>query len=190
VDACNAKKLPFAVDTIARCDESIDCDESEICCAQLLYGGLEANLCVPTGQDGPACEWHELCVESSSCRMPGAVCVNGACQKAVPSVPCGDATCAGPKSVCCLEPMRCGAATECPTNAIRCSRRDDCLKGQSCEISFLGTQCTGQVAWGAASIVCESDEDCRDLPQCKRARCAPSSFPRIGRCDCEPKGSP
>jgi hypothetical protein len=190
VEACNAKKPPFALDTIARCDESIDCGEAEACCAQFLYGGMEANLCVPIRKkDLSPCGWHEVCVESSSCRTAGAVCVNGACQKPVASLPCGDTSCTAPNNVCCLDEMRCGLATDCPSGGLHCAHPGDCLKGQFCEASFLGTQCTGQVAWGAATSVCDSDKDCRGVEPCKQARCVPSKFSGIKRCDCESKSS-
>jgi hypothetical protein len=191
IEACNAKKLPFAIDTIARCDESIDCGEAEACCAQFIYGGMEASLCVPIKKKGLSpCGWHEVCVESSSCRTPGAVCVNGACQKPVASLPCGDTNCTAPNNVCCLDGTRCGLPTDCPTGCLRCAHPDDCLKGQFCEVSFLGTQCTGQVAWGAATSVCDSDKDCRGLELCKPAHCVPSKFSGIKQCHCESSSLP
>ncbi len=186
IDACNPRKLPLELDTIARCDESIDCSDTEACCAQFLYGGTEAILCVPIEQQYQSpCEWHEVCVEGSTCRAPGSVCVNGACQKQVTSLPCGGTNCTLPKNVCCLDEMRCGLASDCPVGGLHCAHNSDCLKGQFCEMSVLGTQCTGGVAWGNATIVCERDKDCRDVDSCKKPRCVPSKYPGIKNCDCE-----
>jgi hypothetical protein len=186
IEACRHTTPPMEVANIARCDESIDCRSGEACCARSLFPGADANLCVPIKKkDRSPCELHEVCVKDSSCRAPGSGCVAGTCRKPVSKLPCGDAECTAPKSVCCLESMRCALASECHGAALECAHNSDCLKGQYCEISAVGTTCTGQIAWGNAGSVCERDEDCSVISDiCKKPVCTPSEFRGIKNCDC------
>jgi hypothetical protein len=186
IEACEQAKLPTS--TLARCDESRDCRNNEACCENYLYSGAGANFCVPIQQPSRSpCPINEVCIEGSPCRAPGSVCINGTCQKVVGSLPCGTATCTPPKNVCCLDAMSCAAPSECRVGALHCAHHSDCLKGQFCEISVLGTQCTGHIAWGVAGSVCEKDADCGPDVFCKqnKPRCLLSEFPGVRYCGCE-----
>ncbi len=186
IEACEKASLPTS--TLARCDESLDCRKNEACCEDYLYSGASANFCVTIKRpDRSPCKRNEVCIEGSPCRAPGSVCINGTCQKVVASLPCGTATCTPPNNVCCLDEMRCVAPSECRVGALHCAHHSDCLKGQFCEISTLGTQCTGGITWGVAGSVCDKDADCGPDVFCnkKKPRCLPSEYPGIRNCDCE-----
>ncbi|HEY5956650.1 MAG TPA: hypothetical protein VIV60_08860, partial [Polyangiaceae bacterium] len=186
IEACERAQLSTSM--LLRCDESLDCRKNEACCEHFLYGGASASFCVPIKRpDRSPCQTVEICIEGSPCRAPGSACINGTCQKVVTSLPCGMATCAPPNNVCCLDEMRCVAAGECNVGALHCAHHSDCLKGQFCEVSAVGTQCTGSIAWGVAGSVCDKDADCASAILCnqKKPRCVPSEYPGIRYCDCE-----
>ena len=59
----------------ARCDESIDCGERDICCEQLLVSGRIKVVCEsPLTSGATPCDFGELCQPNSPCRVPGTEC--------------------------------------------------------------------------------------------------------------------
>ena len=186
IEACSHATPPVDVNNIARCDESVDCRDGEACCSRGLFGGAGVDLCVPIKNKLQSpCEWHEVCIDDASCRTPGSVCIARTCRKPLAKLPCGDTECTAPRSVCCLEQMRCMPASECHSAALECAHHSDCLKGQSCEISAGGTACTGRIAWGNAGSVCDRDAECGVISDiCKKPVCVPSEHRGIKQCDC------
>jgi hypothetical protein len=184
--ACESAELRYSLSEISRCDESADCAQGEVCCSMFLFGGASASLCVraPAPDESP-CDFAERCYPGSPCATRGARCVAGYCEKPVANLPCGDAVCSGEKSVCCGDPPRCAPSAECEDRGLRCARPSDCLPGNHCQLTMMGTRCTGMLNLANARVVCESDSDCpRQSVVCKTMRCVPSEHPKIKSCVC------
>ena len=180
-------KTGFSMSHVDRCDESIDCGKGEVCCDQFLFSGGTLGECtkLPPGGATP-CDYGERCIESSTCKLPGSVCVEGYCRKPVPNLACGGAPCSGTTPVCCGDPLGCQSKCE-DYKRILCAKRSDCLAGQDCVMTSYGTQCIRLYVPGAMQPLCARDGDCKracaDDPR-KWTRCKPSDVPWLETCQC------
>ena len=196
--ACD--KAPFehgySLSGISRCDESIDCAASRICCEEFLFSGATVNLCAPAQASGRSpCEFGERCVDGSTCRVPGTVCRDGYCIKPVAEARCDAETCAEGES-CCGEPLGCKPHAACDPRQprIACTKPDDCVAGHRCLYSeSSGSACTGHVDlvtpnWledRGLAIVCTRDADCPGkCPRGAKMRCKPATLPWLRACAC------
>lgn len=130
--------------SVSRCDESQDCTGTDVCCRNLSsMGDYSSTQCLPRGSAaGGPCPGDERCVDGgSTCRTPGAACVDGFCVK--------------------------------PRNEVVCATASDCLAGQKCYLSPMGT-CAR-----FSPVFCEKVADCAEAcPKGTRASCAKRTDPR------------
>ncbi len=187
IDACNELKQKYSLTEIRRCDESTDCGKGEACCGTFMYGGASADVCVPIKDPKRSpCDFSELCVSSSTCRAPGAECIDGLCKKAV-TLSCGNQRCTGAKSACCGDPPSCREPSGCEsgTPRYRCTSSKDCLAGEHCQLQVLGSLCTNYVDTANSRRTCTTTRDCGGGDAfCKRYVCKDSEVPGIKACEC------
>lgn len=186
-EACNQPPSEYSLTEIRRCDESIDCAKGEACCGTFLFGGASADLCVPIKDPKRSpCDFSEICVNSSTCRVPGAECIDGMCKKAV-TLSCATERCSGAKSACCGDPPSCREPSQCEAGVprYRCTSAKDCLPGEHCQLQILGSLCTNFVDTANARRACETTRDCGGGDAfCKRYVCKDSGIPGIKACEC------
>jgi hypothetical protein len=129
-------------------------------------------VCKPTGGAASSCGIVERCV--STCRANGAACIDETCRKPLAKLRCGKATCAGDKPACCGVPAGCRADADCRNQGeprYRCAVPSDCLEGEHCARTAMGTHCTRLLDPANAGVVCEREKDCpKDLCQGQSAR--------------------
>lgn len=197
-EACDKAKLPYSLSGISRCDESVDCSGNEICCEQFLFSGGSVNLCEAPNKNGATpCEFGEVCIEGSPCRIPGTACVRGYCQKPVENLRCTGSDVCGDGQSCCGEPLACKPHAECQPREprISCTKPSDCIKGQTCVLeSERSAYCTGLVDritpgwWEMRGLqtVCEKSSDCVGVCQTKgqRMHCKDSAIYKMKACVC------
>jgi hypothetical protein len=186
IEVCGEAHLPHAISGIKRCGDAADCRKAEACCVELMFSGATATVCKPVPRSGASpCGIEEAC--TSSCKAKGAACVEGVCQKPVAALRCDGATCSADKPVCCGSPPKCRTAAECPDPPrYACSGPRDCLAGEHCASSVIGTRCTRLMDAANTEVVCDVDRDCpRDACDGRaRARCAASPGLWFKTCAC------
>lgn len=197
-EACDHAKLPYSLSGISRCDESIDCGGTDVCCEQFLFSGGSVNLCEAPNKTGATpCEYGEVCLAGSRCRIPGTECIRGYCQKPVENLRCEAGEACGSGQTCCGEPLSCKPHSECDPREPRltCAKPSDCIKGQTCIMeSERSTYCTGLVDritpgwWEMRGIgaVCEKNADCvgKCENKAQNMRCKDSKIYEIRSCVC------
>jgi hypothetical protein len=184
---------------ISRCDESVDCGKTDICCEQFLFSGGSVNLCESLPKNGKTpCEYGEVCVEGSPCRLPGTWCRRGSCVKELASLTCDGLKCKSGQS-CCGKPFTCKPDAECADREprITCTRPGDCLSGQHCIVqsgpsagcgNWVDFVTPGWFETSGVSLACEKDSDCAAAkcagPPPKKMRCKQSDLDWIKTCAC------
>lgn len=177
-------------DALDRCDESIDCPASTVCCAQFLFSGSNGLTdCLPLGKGATPCDGGEICIEKG-CRTPGTTCVDGRCRKLVAGMRCGDERCGPDAPFCCGDPAKCSADSTCGGGArIECTKAADCAEGERCLQDGPGTFCLrAHPDPDHAPWICERDAQCKAA--CSgvasgRPVCAASRVPWLKACDCQ-----
>jgi len=186
LEACNATKHDYSLTEIRRCDESSDCARGEACCSMFMFGGASADLCVPFKTPGRSpCDFVEICIDDSTCRTSGSMCIDGACRKAT-TLTCGGKRCSGDKGACCGDPPSCRAPADCEHGAprYRCTSPKDCLPGEHCQFAIVSTTCTNFVDIANTRTVCDTSADCPKSDMfCKRYACKAEQH-GIKTCQC------
>lgn len=183
---------PITVVPLSLCDESADC-EAGLCCSQAISGDSIANLCVqaPRGQKTGPCDIHEVCAFGGQCATKGMSCVDGVCRRSSPRLSCGKAVCTGAGEVCCGNPPRCAASSQCHEGQelrLECRSRSDCAPNESCVVGVANaTSCTGMLGGGGA-LACLGTAECvgADPRVCPgKWGCHPSDIPGVKSCSCQ-----
>jgi hypothetical protein len=176
---------------IARCDESSDCSEGKVCCEDFLFSGSDGLAdCLEMPKTGATpCEFGEVCLDASSCRMPGTTCINGRCRKIPERQRCDKQTCTADAPYCCAGSRGCSADPACGGDRrIACSRHADCLMGERCLDDGGATFCVKAHADpDHASWLCEKTRDCAKV--CSgvpgKPTCSEASVAWLKSCSCE-----
>jgi hypothetical protein len=167
----------------ATCDDSGDCGAAGVCCSEYLAGTPPQVECKPMEKDGVrTCALYELCVETATCRTPGATCVRGSCvPKRAVTIACGDATCNAATDVCCAldhgRAKRCATASQCDRDGgegFACTSPRDCASGERCltppswlPVANPGAGCA-HYEDPSISRLCATDADCdAQRPRCE-----------------------
>jgi len=182
----------------SRCDESIDCGELDVCCRHHLTSGRAKVVCMkPLSSGAMPCDYGELCLAGSPCRVAGTECRQGFCVKPVAQRRCGTEICSGDQS-CCGQPPSCQPDDSCPDPVGRydCARPGDCVDGHTCVVESSTSGCTAYVPsivlpgvvdpFLGIPIACETASDCPadTCPHKAPARCGPGNPTWINVCLC------
>lgn len=186
LEICEATPHRYALTELIRCDESSDCADHEACCGTFLFGGADAQVCVPITTPGRSpCQFQEVCRTDATCRAAGSRCLDGRCRKPA-ELRCGGQRCTGAASACCGDPPSCQAPAVCEQLPwYHCMSPRDCLPGESCQLNVSGSRCLNEPDIANSRLVCDTASDCEVLKHfCAQLRCEPTDVPGIRGCTC------
>jgi hypothetical protein len=142
-----------------RCDDAVDCDAGEGCCAgELEYECRTLPCAIEVCVDGGACSGQRRCVLGGG-SATGHVCVEPGV------VGCGAADCSGATPACCWDNLAqtgsCGAdgPGACEGLVLTCASPSDCNAGESCCVVAEGASCKSACG-GVETPLCDLDSEC------------------------------
>ncbi len=176
VSSCESalRERELCHDGVQACDDSHDCRAGMFCCED---GEPASDRCEPK-----RCSRFEVCTPGSTCRTPRTSCVDGYCrgQRPAVAIPCGEDTCTGERSICCVSEARgtrhCASECQAQEYDIECMKAADCPVYEICLIAPSGHHVCGPFSHNFG-VACASDAECpsfdgRTPSVCVHGECA------------------